>query len=83
VIGLAHVFCDYHLAIILIFAVLEILLIQHLQNCEQFFSIIISYKGDAISRLSRLIYEIWRETDRQTVKAATETEGCHTLGPIA
>jgi len=27
--NLAHVFCDYHSAIILIFAVLELWLIQH------------------------------------------------------
>jgi len=26
----------------------------------------ISYEGDEISRLSRLVFEIWRGTDRQT-----------------
>jgi len=40
----------------------------------------ISYKTDEISRLSRLVFEIWRVTDRrQTTDAATETEGSHAV----
>jgi len=38
-----HVFCDYYsLAIILIFAVLELWLIQHYLTCEQLFFYIIA-----------------------------------------
>ena len=37
----------------------------------------ISYRGDEISRVSRVVSEIWRGTDRQT-DAATKTEGSHT-----
>jgi len=46
---------------------------------------LISHKGDGISRLSRLVFEIWCGTDRhcrQTTDdrdAATETEGSHTV----
>ena len=35
--NLVHVFCDYNLAIILMFAALELWLIQHQINSEQFF----------------------------------------------
>ena len=41
-----HVFCYYKLAIILIFAVLELSLIQHYLNCEQFFFYIICIMAD-------------------------------------
>jgi len=34
---MAHMFCDYNLAIILIFAVLQLWLINHYLNCEEFF----------------------------------------------
>jgi len=35
----------------------------------------ISYESDEISRLYRLVFEIWRGTDRQTTDATTVTEG--------
>jgi len=40
------------------------------------------YKGDEISRLSRLVFEDLtrdKQTDRQTTDAATKTEGCDTV----
>jgi len=41
----------------------------------------ISYKGDEISRLSRLVFEIWRGTDRQTDRRQTwrPKQCCHSV----